>query len=147
MKQVAKFNVQARHKARILTVQALFQWQFNNASANALEKQYCEDIHSKNADIKYFKELLHGVLEHREEIDAAISPILDRDINKLTPIELTVLRLAVYELKFNLQIPYRVVINEALELTKSFGTVEGYKYVNGVLDHLAKSIRSAEIKS
>lgn len=144
---MAKFNVQARHKARILTVQALFQWQFNNASANALEKQYCEDIHSKNADIKYFKELLHGVLEHREEIDAAISPILDRDINKLTPIELTVLRLAVYELKFNLQIPYRVVINEALELTKSFGTVEGYKYVNGVLDHLAKSIRSTEIKS
>lgn len=140
-----KFNVQARHKARNLAVQALYQWQFNHVSAQALEQQYIEDEFSKYSDMPYFKELLHGVLNNIDGIDAIISPYLDREITKLTPIELAVLRLAVYEMKFNLDIPYRVVINEALELTKTFGTIEGYKYVNGVLDKIAKQLRTAEI--
>jgi N utilization substance protein B len=135
----------ARHKARQLVVQALYQLQFNHCTKEEIENQYLEDIYAKNMDVVYFKDLLHGVLQNTAEINQIIQPFLDRPINELTPIESAVLSMATYELKSRLDVPYRVIINEALELTKSFGTSEGYRYVNGVLDKLAKKLRAQEI--
>lgn len=141
-----KFDPKARRLARRLIVQALYQLQFNHSSSQELELQFLEDNAMDKVDVLYFQDLLHGVVKQKEQIDAIIKPCLDRPLDDLTPIELSVLRVAVYELKNRLDIPYKVVINEALELTKTFGVQEGYKYVNGVLDKLAKELRSVEMK-
>lgn len=142
MKQISP---KARHKARRLAVQALYQWQFNQTSTSEIELQFQDDEHMKTADVAYFKDLLHGVLKQRIALDDLLQSLAERSMNDITPVELTVLRIAAYELKNRMDVPYRVIINEALELTKVFGTNEGYKFVNGILDKLARQLRSVEI--
>jgi N utilization substance protein B len=96
------------------------------------------------ADLEYFEDLLHGVEQHVDELDVALKPYVDREVAQIDPIERAALRLAAYELKYRLDVPYRVVINEAIEVTKRFGADHGHSYVNGVLDKLAGELRAAE---
>ncbi|PMR73167.1 transcription antitermination factor NusB [Billgrantia endophytica] len=149
---------QARHAARELAVQGLYQWQMTGKSISAVEAEFRSQLPDDDmedhenwakvmqiADLALFHELLHNVARFRGDLDAAIAPLLDRRLEELDPIELTILRLGAYELSRRLDVPYRVVINEGVELAKSFGATDGHKYVNGILDKLAARLRSAEV--
>jgi N utilization substance protein B len=135
-------NPTARRNARHYALQAMYQWQI---SSRDIEAQFIAHQIVKKVDLDYFKELIHSVPEQQEALDQYIIPFLRRPITELDPIELAILRLATYELDSRLDIPYRVIINEALELTKRFGSVEGFKFVNGVLDQIARKIRLDEV--
>ena len=132
---------QARRKARSLALQAIYQWQLVADDIVNIKMQFVDKINSKKVDAEYFNDLLDGVIKNVGAIDEVITPLLDRKIRDLDAVELAVLRLATYELMMRLDVPYKVVINEALELTKNFGSIEGYKYVNGVLDKVARGSR------
>jgi N utilization substance protein B len=138
---MSKISKKARHAARRLAVQGVYQWQFSHNSASEIETQLLLDPPIKKMDKEYFSNLFRGVTADITTIDALLTPASARPLSDLTLIELAVLRIAVYELKHRLDIPYRVVIDEALELTKTFGAQDGYKYVNAVLDRLAKELR------
>lgn len=129
----------ARHKARFTAVQALYQWLMADEAIQEIELQFLNHKTSSKIDKAYFSELLHGVPAHLEVIEAPIRTFSSIPKEELDPVELTILRISIYELLFRKDIPYKVVINEALELTKTFGSVEGYKFVNGVLDKIATS--------
>jgi N utilization substance protein B len=144
---VKKFNQKARYFARRFALQALYQWQLADTPVDALEAQFLADNNMVQADVSYFREILRGVIHQQATLDQQMLPFLERSLASLNPIELAVLRIAIYELMQRFDVPYRVVINEALELTKQFGTVEGYKFVNGVLDKVARVLRSDEIKT
>lgn len=136
-----------RSKARRLALQALYQWQYTAAPCEEIDAQFRENHPSKKIDHDYFSGILRGVIQHIVEIDAYIAPVLDRSINTLNPVELAVIRISVYEFIYCLDVPYKVVINEALESTKVFGAQDGFKYVNGVLDKLAQTLRAKEFKA
>ena len=135
-----------RKKARRYAVQAIYQWHLSGNAIKEIELQFLESINAKKVDIAYFQDILVNTLTGMDEIDETITPILDRKFSEINPVELAILRLACYELKSRIDIPYKVVINEALELTKTFGASEGHKFVNGILDKLAKQIRTTETK-
>jgi N utilization substance protein B len=122
-------------------------WEMTGEDVSDIETQFLLEQDMKNADIKYFKELLHQVPAHVKELDERISPLLDRPFHELDPVECAIMRLGVYELQHRIDIPYRVVINEAVELAKIFGAEEGHKYVNSILDRVAKKIRSIEVNA
>lgn len=134
-----------RHNARRYALQAMYQWQLADASLTDIEFEFLKYRVDKKIDLDYFKELLHGIPKYQDEIDREMQPFLARSLTEIDPVELAVLRLAIYELIKRLDIPYRVIINEALELTKKFGSIEGHKFVNGVLDRIAKKNRLAEL--
>jgi|688.fasta_scaffold1263731_2 N utilization substance protein B len=135
----------ARHKARKLALQGIYQWQFTQESTTEIELQFYQENDMTRIDTDYFSELLHKIPKHLQEIDPAIEEVIDRPFHELNPVELAVMRIAVYELIYRQDVPYKVVINEALQITKTFGATEGFKYVNGVLDKLAKKFRPLEI--
>src|SRR3990167_130440 len=136
-----KPNFSARHKARAAAVQALYQWYMTEESLTNIELQFLTHTATKKIDQIYFRELLHQIPAHLAEIEQQFEPFLALPKAELDPVELSILRLAAYELLYRQEIPYKVIINEALELTKTFGSIEGYKFVNGVLDKTAKAIR------
>jgi transcription antitermination protein NusB len=140
-------NPVARHNSRRYALQAMYQWQMAGTSIAEIETEFLHYHIDKKIDLAYFKELIHGVPKHQQEIDHQMQPFLDRALHEIDPVELAVLRLAIYELIKRPDVPYRVIINEALELTKKFGSIEGYKFVNGILDRVAKKTRGDEIKS
>lgn len=142
----AKPSIAQRKKSRTLLVQALYQWQISDYPVNAIEAQYRADNTGK-IDWDYFHEIFTGVTSTAESLDESFSPLLDRDLSQLNPIELAILRIGTFELKNRIEIPYRVVINEAIELAKKFGATDSHKYVNGVLDKLAQQNRQVEIKA
>lgn len=137
-------NIQARRRARRLCLQALYQWQMNEQPASEVVAQHLAEADPAKVDGAYFSHLTQGVLGSLDEIDAHIAPYLDREAAKLTPIERAVLRLATFELLHQVDVPYRVVISEAIELTRQFGATDAHKFVNGVLDKLAIELRSVE---
>jgi N utilization substance protein B len=139
-------KIHARHKARSLALQAIFQWQFTANSIDDIAVQYLAELNPKKVDAEYLSDLLRGTTKNVAEIDEVMVPFLDRKLKELNQIERAVLRLAIYELMYRPDVPYKVVINEALELTKKFGSIEGYKYVNGVLDKIAHSSRIMGIR-
>lgn len=139
-----KKNNLGRHKARRFAVQAIYQWQMSGTPIHEIQLQFLSVKNNATFDNDYFAELLNGVVNHYAELDELLTPFMSRSMDAVDPIERAVLRIATYEFKYCLQIPYKVVINEALELTKMFGTVDGFKFVNGVLDKLAKQLRTAE---
>lgn len=141
---MSKFNVKARHQARRRVLQALYQWHISGENLNEIELQFRQEASFNTVDHEYFHELLHEIPAHLSTLEGIFTVELDRKLSDLDPIELTTLRMACYELSMRPEIPYRVVLNEALELTKEFGTDQGYRYVNGVLDKVAKRIRSLE---
>ncbi|TDO03475.1 MULTISPECIES: transcription antitermination factor NusB [Halomonas] len=149
---------QSRRAARELAVQGLYQWQMTGKSISAVEAEFRSQVADDDledhenwlkvmeiADMALFHELLHRVVGECGELDAAIALLLDRRLQDLDPIELAILRLGAYELSRRPQVPYRAVINEGVELAKSFGATDGHKYVNGILDKLAGRLRSAEV--
>lgn len=144
--RVNKVNISQRRRARRLALQALYQWTMSNADLYEIEAQFRADLDPEKIDLEYFKELLYKIPGQITEIEDAFSLYLDRKINELNPIELTTLRMGTYELLFKLDIPYKVAINEAVELNKEFGTVDGYRYVNGILDKVAQVARAAELR-
>jgi len=133
-----------RRKARQYAVQALYQWQLTGASLTEIEMEFMEDNDMKSVDVGYFSELVHKVPAMLAELDAILEGCLDRGKDDHTPVELSILRLAAYELKERIDVPYKVVINEAVDLSKRFGAADAHKYVNGVLDKLARQLRPAE---
>jgi len=124
----------SRRKARALALQVIFEWQFEASTILDIEARYLADLNPKKVDVDYFNDLVRGTVQNISVIDAVIIPLLDRKFTELNQVERAILRLAVYELKYRLDVPYKVIINEALELAKAFGSIEGYKYINGVLD-------------
>ena len=140
-----KMSPTARRLARRLALQALYQWQMAGASLATVEAEFREDNDMKVVDQEYFCELLHRIPAQLSQLDDLIMPHLDRTLKELTPIELTILRMGAYELAKRKDVPYKVVINEGVNLTKAFGATDGHKYVNGILDKLARELRSNEI--
>ena len=138
-------NRTPRHRAREFALQGLYQWLLNNEPASTVITNIRSAHGFEKADGDYFRELLNGAIAQSVELRELIAPTVDRPVTELSPIEHAVLLLGAWELKNKIEIPYRVVINEAVELTKSFGGIDGHKYVNGVLDKLAPRLRSDEV--
>ncbi|HET6757136.1 MAG TPA: transcription antitermination factor NusB [Burkholderiales bacterium] len=134
----------SRRKSRELALQALYEWQLTANSTEAITEQLRQNKNFAAADENYFSALLTGATKDAQYLEQVIAPHLDRAFKSLSPIERGVLLLAGYELLRQPEVPYRVVINEAVELAKSYGGTDGYKYVNGVLDKLAADLRPAE---
>lgn len=137
----------SRTNARKTAVQALYQWQMTGHSPVEIEQQFVEDGRLKDVQKSYFKELLHGIPEHLNAIDETMKDLVDRPVDAVDPIERAILRLGVFELMFRPEMPYRVVLNESINLAKCFGADGSHKYINGILDRVAQSKRFLEIKA
>ena len=133
-----------RRKARELAVQALYSWQLSQNSVTDIDANFLTDNSARRFDIAYFQKLLHGVTADISNIDNTISPHVDRPLADVDPVEKAILRVAIFELNDCLDVPYKVVINEAIELAKSFAADDSHKFVNGVLDKAVKLIRPQE---
>ena len=125
-------------------MQALYQWQLTGQSAAELRNQYAGDDGFSDADAEYFGTLLVGATDAHESLDAELGTLLDRPVAQLDPIEHAILMIGLYELRAQLDVPYRVVINEGVDLAKRFGATDGHKFVNAVLDRAARMLRSSE---
>ncbi len=130
-----------RRKARELTVQAVYSWQISQNSVNDIEVNFITDNSKRRFDIEYFQQLLRGVTNSVAELDLAISPHVDRPLDDIDQVEKAILRVAIFELSDCQDVPYRVVINEAIELAKLFAADDSHKFINGVLDKAVKLIR------
>lgn len=130
-----------RRKARELAVQAVYSWQISQNSVTDIEANFLIDNVKRRFDVEYFKHLLHGVTHNVNEIDLAITPNVDRPIDDIDHVEKAILRVAIFELSDCKDVPYRVVINEAIELAKAFAADDSHKFVNGVLDKTVKLLR------
>lgn len=133
-----------RQRARKVAMQAVYQWQMTGADLRPLEQEYRSAGALKKTDDEFFSELLRGVLMSSGELDELLRPLLDRDVDDLDRVELALLRLGAFELKERIDVPYRVVIDQYVELAKQYGAEESFKYVNGVLDRLSASLRTLE---
>ena len=137
-------GTRARSIARKLAMQALYQWQLTQQSAAEIGKQFLESEESAGVDREHFEELVVKSIAQHEELETALAPYLDRPLDQLDPVETAILLIGMYELRERLDIPYRVVINEAVDLCKRFGATDAHKYVNAVLDRAARELRAAE---
>ncbi|MDR1076233.1 MAG: transcription antitermination factor NusB [Xanthomonadaceae bacterium] len=136
-----------RARARRRALQALYAWQVSGGTAQQVIAQFAHEQAHEIADLLYFEDLVRGVLQHRATLDEALAEYLDRPVEEVDPIERAVLRLAAYELRHRIDVPYRVVLNEAIEIAKRFGSEHGHTYVNGVLDHAAAAWRPVEFQA
>ena len=134
----------ARSLSRKLAMQALYQWQLTGQGAAELRNQYADEEGFADADAEYFRELLNGITEGAAALDETLGGLIDRPVGQLDPVEHAVLLIGLYELGHRLDVPYRVVINEGVELAKRFGATDGHKFVNAVLDRSARLLRAAE---
>jgi len=137
----------ARSLARRYAVQALYQWQMNQLDDQAIDLYFVPEKDRLRIDKEYFTDLVQQVVRDSSQLDVVIAPVLDRGISAVDPVELAVLRLGVCEFMHHLDVPYRVVINEGIELAKRFGGANSHKYINGILDKLATELRSIETKN
>jgi transcription antitermination protein NusB len=137
----------ARSRARRRALQAVYAWQLSHTAINKVIDQFQNEQDMEVADQEYFEDLVRGVEANLGTLDEALSHFLDRDIAQVDPIERAVLRIAAYELRHRIDVPYRVVINEAIETTKRFGSEHGHTFVNGVLDHAAAQWRATEAQA
>ncbi|MCX7082243.1 MAG: transcription antitermination factor NusB [Methylococcales bacterium] len=138
---------QARTNARKAAVQALYQWQMTGQSLVEIERQFVEEERLKDVQKSYFTELFHGVPKNLDSIDEALNEFVDRPVDMVDPVERAILRIGAYELLHRLDMPYRVILNEGINLAKYFGADGSHKYVNGILDKIAQKIRAVEIKA
>ena len=135
----------SRHKARRAAVQALYQWQLTGQAPGDIERHFILGHEMDGVDMEYFHQLVCEIPLHKCELDDHIAPYLDRKLAEVDPVELACLRLGAYEFEFHPEIPYRVVLNEAVELAKTFGAEDGHKYVNAILDRVARKLRPHEL--
>lgn len=136
-----------RHRARELAMQGIYQWRVTGGDEAHIEKQIHAEKNIGRYDKELFSRLLRGALGQHADIEALISGHLDRPLTELSPVEFAVLLLGTFELSQSPEVPYKVVINEAVELAKTFGGTDGHKYVNGVLDKLALKVRAVDVKA
>ncbi len=137
-----------RTRARRRAMQALYAWQMSGGNAQQVIAQFAHEQAHEIADLEYFEDLVRGVMAHHEALDAGLAAHLDdRKVDEVDPVERAVLRIAAYEFRHRLDVPYRVVINEAIETVKRFGAEHGHTYVNGVLDKLAADWRGVEMQA
>jgi N utilization substance protein B len=134
----------SRRRAREFALQGLYQWQLAKSEPAAIARELAQAQGYDKLDAGYFEKLLHGAIAAAPQLEAALAPCLDRNFARLSPIERAILLIAGYELLHHGEVPYRVVINEAVELAKAYGGTDGYKFVNGVLDKLAPRLRPAQ---
>lgn len=141
----------ARRRAREFALQGVYSWLVRGdeslREAGAIDAHIRDDAEFSEADASWYKTLLHGVLAQAPELRERFLPYIDRSINELSPIEHGILLIGSYELVHHIEVPYRVVINEAVELAKSFGGTDGFKFVNGVLDKMAADVRPVEVQA
>jgi len=135
-----------RTRARRRALQAVYTMQMSGVDARAAIAQFAHEQAHEQADLAYFEDLIHGIGRHQGELDAALQPLLDRDINEVDQIERAMLRIAAYELRHREDVPWRVVIDEAVRAVKRFGSEHGHTYVNGVLDKAAAQWRTSEVQ-
>ncbi len=140
-------NKGSRHKARRAAVQALYQWQLTQQAPGDIEDHFILDHEMNGIDVEYFHHLVREIPRHIHELDDHISPHLDRKLNDVDPVELACLRIGTYEFEFHPEIPYKVILNESVELAKTFGAEHGQKSVNAILDKVAAGLRASEIKA
>lgn len=140
-------NKGGRHKARSAAVQALYQWQMTEQQPCNIEKHFIHDHDMSGVDVEYFHHLVSEIPLHVHELDDHITPYLDRKLNEVDPVELACLRLGTFEFEFHLEIPCKVILNESVELAKTFGAEHGHKYVNAILDKIAAKLRADEIQN
>ncbi len=133
--------------ARQRLLQALYQWQHTGQDVHEIEVQFLTEQEMGKVEVPYFQELLHKILESVEQLDAEIEPLLDRPMAQVDPVEKAILRIGTYELMHKPEIPYRVAINEGVELAKVYGADQSHKYVNGILDKIAQKLRAVEVKA
>src|ERR1700693_5966314 len=138
-------NKSPRHSARELALQGIYQWRITAGDESKIEKQIHAEKNLGRYDKELFSKLLRGAVRQHADIENLISPHLDRPLAELSPVEFAVLLLGTFELAQHIEVPYKVVINEAVELAKTFGGTDGHKFVNGVLDKLAPQLRALEI--
>lgn len=137
-----------RHGARWMALQGLYAWQMSGDPVEKIEQDLLQVLLAPSTphfDKTYLHELIHQVAKSALELDQWIVPYLDRSLAEMNPVEHSILRIAVYELKEHLETPYKVIINEAILLAKQFGAQDGHKFINGILDKAARSIRSNEV--
>ncbi|NIR28687.1 MAG: transcription antitermination factor NusB [Gammaproteobacteria bacterium] len=134
----------ARTLARRAALQALYQWQVTQQPTVEIEVQFLTGGRMRRADIPYFKDLLHNIPVHVAELDQMLGPLLDRPVRQLDPVTRAILRMGTFELRYRRDIPWRVVIDEAVELARFFGAEQSHRYVNGILDKLARAVRAEE---
>ncbi|BAW80076.1 transcription antitermination factor NusB [Candidatus Nitrosoglobus terrae] len=137
----------SRSKARAAALQGLYQWQLTGQDISSIDTEFIIDQNLINVDKAYFQKLLSGVIQHQRELDSCIEPFLDRPINEVNLVEYAILRIGAFEFLFCADIPYRVVLNEAIELAKCFGAEHGHRYINGILDKVARKVRAAEFQA
>lgn len=142
--QIRKNFARARSWARRYAMQALYQWQLTRQDIGVIDKQFVDEQDMSKTDVLYFQELLHRTLNRSDAINAALQPYLDRPIEQIDPVEKAILWIAGYEILYRLDIPYRVIINEAVELAKKFGAEKGHRFINGVLDKAVHQLRAVE---
>lgn len=133
-------KVSPRRRARECAVQALYSWHISKNSVEQIELAFITDQEMQGVDVAYFRKLLRGTVENVEAVDAALAPYLDRAEDEVDPIERSILRMSGYELKYELDVPYKVAINEGIEVAKVFGSDDSHKYINGILDKLAPAL-------
>ena len=136
-----------RSRARRRALQAVYAWQVSGGDANGVVAQFAHEQAHEVADLEYFDDLVRGVIRHVRELDAALAGFIDRTVEEVDQIERAALRIAAYELLHRPDVPYRVVINEAIDTTKRFGSEHGHTYVNGVLDRAAAQWRTVEVQA
>jgi N utilization substance protein B len=145
MSEQVKKNKNPRRAARECAVQAIYQWQISAADASEIIQHFMQYHDFHQVDKAYWQELVTQSIQHAADFDEKMQPFLSRSVQEITPVELSILRVAFYELASRLDIPYRVVINEAVELAKIFGASDSHRFINGVLDVAAKKLRATEI--
>jgi len=143
-KQSLKTRIAWRQRARDLLVQALYQWQLSGSDVEQIEAEFRADNGGKT-DWDFFHQAFSHITGHADELQALFQPHLDRAVDQLDPIETGILYLGIFELSQRIDVPYRVVINECVELAKKYGATESHKYINGILDKAARSLRSVEL--
>ncbi|WP_297426867.1 transcription antitermination factor NusB [uncultured Acinetobacter sp.] len=144
MSQTLQATYAAKRKARRFAVQGIYEWQMSHNPVHEIEARTRADNAMHKVDLGYYHELLTQVVANSASLDELLIPVLDRELTALDGVELATLRLGAYELQEHLEIPYRVVLDEAIELAKHFGGADSHKYINGVLDRLATTLRAAE---
>ena len=135
----------ARRRARRLAVQGLYEWQITGTEIAEIKKRFLEGKEARQIDEDYFRELIEGVINRVAELDQHITPYLNRSLEEVDVVERAILRIATYELAHRPDIPYRVIINEGVELAKTFGAEQGHKFINGMLDKIAARLRPVEM--
>lgn len=144
MKSLAATRSRARHYG----MQAIYQWQMTGNALNVIEAEFHADNNMEKVDTEYFHEVFHGVAEHLDSLDESFKPFLnDLGLDQLDPVTLALLRLSSYEFSHRIDVPYKVVINESLNLAKKFGAEDSHKFINGVLDKVAAKVRATEFSA